>query len=575
MKADRQVIEDLLEDKRYSGVIIFIVTVAVVLQRLLLNLYFFSLYGRHSCYVPELWFYKGVGAGLFKLSVFDPTLWLMKFSHKVFGINDYYAIIGSGVFLILLSGLLLYLLVKKLYNTKTGLVVFILYLSLYAPIEWNIASFTHDLVQLPVFLAVLLLFVHSREKPGLFLFALPLFILGIFIGPMIFVALLIIVFFLLAQLIRKMLLKDKLLSAGNYLVYLSVLLLTLFVLKTVLAPYLLTIIEKAAFGLRGINLSVQIYHGSKDLLPVTLNILFENFKYLWVFIALGFFAAYRKRDMFTPILFLVPLFVALMFTRGIRFLDIGGVVLAGCAFSEWLNDRRARKAAPVIFIIVFSFCVYQSHCAPFVIEAAVFCLLLLGIMYLTLSFNWLRRYLMVVILSLIFFVNTFYSYSFIKEKITISVTEAEYNTAQYLRENSKDKNSLLLVDWDLGYPFSVISGHDVFSSPEKLTRDTGNIFWMDLSKAKERLRKENIKYIIISTKEFYIISIDVENDTVVYATGLSNRPSIRRLADLEKTLIYNLIVLEDTSTLSAAGINLIYEETDRYMKHRVRLFELS
>jgi len=182
---------------------------------------------------------------------------------------------------------------------------------------------------------------------------------------------------------------------------------------------------------------------------------------------------------------------------------------------------------------------------------------------------------MVIVLSLIFFVNTYYSYSFIKEKITISITEAEYNTAQYLRENSRDKNSLLLVDWDLGYPFSVISGHDVFSSPEKLTRDTGNIFWMDLNKARERLKEENIKYIIISTKEFYVISINSKNDTVVYATGLSNRPQIRRLSDLEKTLIYNLIVLEDTSNLNNVGINLIYEETDRYMKHRVRLFEID
>ena len=146
------------------GLVVFLVSLVV---RLLLDLFFQLRFGVYAANHLEVWFYVGVLEG-FKLpagGVYDPTVWFLRLVGLLFpGGLAFYGVLLSAAFLSSLTAYLVYVLVRELYDVRSGFVAGLVYGGMVEPLGLSMSGFTHDHLQLALMVASMVFAVKAVKS---------------------------------------------------------------------------------------------------------------------------------------------------------------------------------------------------------------------------------------------------------------------------------------------------------------------------------------------------------------------------------------------------------------------------
>lgn len=481
--------------------------------RAVLNLVFSGKFGPHAAVEKEIWYYYGIINNNFEISRIDPTYWilqLVKLSPEIFWFN---LIAFFSSLLSSLTAVLVYFFTRRLFdNVDLGFWAGIIYAFLAGPLGMSTASFTHDLVQLPIIILLFLTALSISRNNGLkrtfFITAfLILTYIGLHVGPLITIAVLISLLYLSIVTIKE---RNRLFAFC--LIFLVILLIRLIFLNDILR-----ILNHFSLSLRGINLLSQIKVHARDLAPIRIKSLLLRVG-IWsilVFLGLGFNR--KKIEPFSFLIFFIGIIFASAFARLVRIVDIGCVLLAASAFNfPWFRKTK--------FWIV----------STFSILTLIFCCI------------------------------------YLRPK----TTEAEYQSFVWLREHYQ-KQDRVLIGWPYGYFLKAVSGLEPTSSPQAIDFSLHKIYWGSLNDAYEILKERGIKFVYVSNRQFGITFIDPVTDEFKYSGdgSIIYRPEeagINKFYQLEDTFLFNL--MDDPAKLD--DFQLIRESIDRGTSTHLRIYML-
>jgi hypothetical protein len=327
-------------DVRRAALFIFGVA---FLTRTLLNYVFFERFGYRAMQYPEIWFYYGVAKGKFQLLALDPTGIILKAVNALFGDLLVYGIVFAGIVLSSLAAVFIFLLVKEIYDSKTGIMAGLLYAALSFPASVTTAGFTHDIVAVPV-IVLTLYFALLTGKGGGIKTLLPMLLLiavGASINPMIiFGVFAVLVYFALKNTDDYTKYKNSLLwiTAGAIFV------------RIMFYQDILNYIAKLAMKYRGIDLLSQLGN-SADLAPPDIEVLLVGYNFLLLLALFGFGEALKKRDSMSLSMLLAGLLAISAISKGTRVLDIGMCMVAAVGFVNMKKYRGFATQLLLIFVI--------------------------------------------------------------------------------------------------------------------------------------------------------------------------------------------------------------------------------
>ncbi|MFQ6088423.1 MAG: glycosyltransferase family 39 protein [Candidatus Methanofastidiosia archaeon] len=481
-----------------------------LLLRSALTLTFLLRYGFHTTLTPEVWFYFGVSKGSFTLLRFDPTLWILRFSSMVLPEDMlFYAVIFLGSALSSLTSVLIFFLLERLYNKKLGVLAGLIYALMIHPLLSGTAFFTHDTVAIPVSLLALifgvLLKLERTRKRWIYLFG---FLLSAYIGSQInftIVFALIFIFLLYLYYFGEFILSRMKFSFKRfYLSYFVLLSISLIFLRFTLFSNLLELLSPISQEARGIDLLMQIKANSMDLLPITPFRVWEQYNLLLVFIPFGIYSCYDKRDVSSMLIFLLGVTFSSIFMRGSRLLDIGVAMVVAHAFFSW--NRRWNSLMYYLSLALFFFIALYFLLSFEDISSNLYALSTFSVfLFLPIIFLFLALFFLIKSRnpkSSIFVLFTLFGLLYSNLLFdTPQLTEAEYSAFRFLRGRDK---GVILVKWDIGFAAEAISQMKPESTPVEITDLYPEVLMrVDEEEVYELISGENIKYIVVTDKEFF------------------------------------------------------------------------
>lgn len=453
--------------------------------RALLNYIFFERFGYRAVQYHEIWFYYGVAKGKFLLMALDPTVPILKAVKFLSGDSLVYGIVFAGVVLSSLTAVFIFLLVRELYDKKTGIIAGLLYATLSFSSSVTTAGFTHDLVAVPIIVLILYLAVLARKGEGpkrnRLLLMLFLMAIGASVNPMV-------VFGVFAVLVYFAMQK----SGTEYNTYLKHLLWITggaLLVRLLFYQEIINYVAKLALEHRGIDLLSQLGN-SADLLPPDLEILAVGYNFLWLLVPYGLLIALKKRDSMSFSMFLAGMLAVSAMSKGTRVLDIGVCMIAAVGF---VNLKK-----------------YQSYTPQLL---AIFALSNLAI-------------------------AAYYS--------PCDFTQTEYEIFRWLEANT-EPGETLYAKWAYGYTLQVLSNLQPVSTPELIRPRVYSILWThDEDVMAEGMTLLEAKYVLVSEEDFYFYE-DPTRYRVVMKEGIFP-PDIYRveagevlLHEIKKTMIYRFL----------------------------------
>lgn len=531
--------------------IVFIISLSI---RILLDLIFFLRYGWHASNVPEVWYYLGVAKGIFDLKSMDPTLWILRALGMILTEQIlFYGVILTAGILSSLTSVSIFFLGNELDSKKTGFYAGILYATMLQPLGLSVVSFTHNLVQLPIIVLSILIVIQISKAEGIqkllnLSLLTVLIILGWQVNPLITIAIDVAILFLGLQLFNFLGKKKKIDRQRIYPYYLALLTLAILVLRIGFLPE----IFKQVF-----QTMPQGRLGSIDIIPISLGSLWIRYNFLIIFIPLGLLSSFRKRNITVYSLFLIGFIISTLVDRGSRVLDLGVSFLAAYSFSNWKN-KDAKKLDLGLFLFL-ALIMYFIRLSLFL---NLFFLLMGTSLYLLVksekqSNEFPSIFLSLVIIGGAITLNWSVSPNFIKETAT---TDAEYRGLEYLR-GMVTGEEMIYTNWVNGYFVEVVSGLKPASSPRKIDTEIYKALWMPDDKSAEKFRQKHIEYILVSTRDFEIIGVDLNQDLVTYkvSKGIIYKPNSNRLSILRETSLYKMIYQDE----ELKNFEKVYEEEDK------------
>ncbi|MEE8401038.1 MAG: glycosyltransferase family 39 protein [Candidatus Hydrothermarchaeaceae archaeon] len=321
--------------------------------RLLLNVIFFERFGYRAVQYQEIWFYYGVAQGKFSLMALDPTVPILKAVNIFFGDFLIYGIVIAGIALSSLTSVFLFLLVRKLHDSRTGIFAGLLYAALSFSSSLTTAGFTHDLVAVPIIVLIMYLAVISSGGHLPKLLMLLLIVVGASVNPMV-------VFGVFAVMTHFAMQKsDK--GFGKFAKNFLWIVFAALLIRLLFYQEILDYIAVLAFKYRSIDLLIQ-QRFSEDLLPPDLDILAIGYNFLWILAPIGILISLKKRDSMSPSLFLLGILAVSVMSKGTRILDLGMCMTGAVGFANL--KKYQSYAMPFLAIFALSNLAIASYYSP-------------------------------------------------------------------------------------------------------------------------------------------------------------------------------------------------------------------
>jgi hypothetical protein len=552
------------------GVIVFFIA---IVGRLFLSLLFFKKWGEYATFNTEVWYYFGVAKGIFKLSIFDPTVWILRAEGLLLPEKFlFHSIALTASVMSSLTAVLIFLLVYKLHGKKAGFVAGIMYAAAPQPLALSTVGFTHDLVQLPIIVLSLIAAVYFTELKGsrriisLAVIILLLF-LGVNAGLMILVAAVVLPAYFIGWIIRSG--RYGLPSERAYLGLLIGLTVVLLVIRIAASSNFLQNVYSLAEQYRGIDVLAQQRGGSMDTLPVSINNFWHKYNFLLFFIPFGLARCFKKKDTIAFSLLLVGVISSTLFERGTRIVDLGIPMVASLALINWKREWSKY----MVFLLAVAFLIIIPLAGTTRNYSVAF-ILLGGLIFLILhlssdlpsnkkSISANRAITLALVIIIVFGV--------IKVDLKPYTLQAEYLSFKWLDAHS-GANETIYVRWDHGYFAEAVAGLKSVSSPEHIDFEVPKFFWYSEKDAYQSFKERNISYIQISKMDFMIPSADLSADSYSYKynRGIIYPPPYARFSQLRETLMFKLLYDEK----SLKYFQKIHSEVDRKTGFEIRLFKI-
>lgn len=496
--------------RRAGFIIYFSIFIFALIGRLGLDFLFFAKFGPHATAEKEIWYYYGILNHTFQLSRLDPTYWILESVKLLPDKFWFYGIVFTAAILSSLTAVLVSFLGVKTLGARIGIWAGLVYAFLAGPLGESMANFTHDLVQLPIIVALFLVTLSIIKNRGWKRFMhicvfLILTYIGLAVGPLIILALFISLLYMALSAVGE----------AKRTFFFCLILLSLFLVRLLFLNNITQLLNHFSSSVRGIDLLSQIQAGSRDLMPIGNESLLIRIGIWLALVLCGLAFNFKAREPFALLIFSVGIILAFGFARVVRIADIGCALIAASALNyPWLEKRS--------FWIISIFCVLT----------ALFC--------------------------------------YAKRKP--DCREVEYQTFLWMKQHLKRQDKVL-IPWSDGYFLKAVSGLEPSSTPEHIDFSLHKIYWASIDDAYRILKANRIKFVQVSNRYFGVVAFNPETDEFNY-TGdgsLLYRPEemgIIKFSQLKNTLLFKL--MDEPAELR--DFQLVYEARDRATFVRLRVY---
>jgi hypothetical protein len=527
------------------------------LVRLLLNVSYLSQFGGHTTPVTETYFYYGVARGTMGLSHYDITFWLLRLlGTMVKGETLLYAVFGCGLLISSCTAVILYLGSIRILGENGAFVASLLYTFSMQPLTMGTLLFTHDLVQIPLF--ILLLYAGLRVGDKKILWAvllIPLFLVALQVNPLIVLAVEVL-FLYYAYIGFQRVWGEKVFPAMSYglaIVFLILILLNLLGLSERITIFAIDFISWISpYSKEGLLSTLRI--GSPDFVPTNVYLLWQRYNALFFLLPFGMLSFFKKKNAFMISLLFVSLSSSLLFDRATRIVDLAFALTAAEALVSWSEEWK--KNISYVVVAVFAFALVAVTTGYFTVLVFLPFLVILLWSYI-LKKNFHSRTTIIVALFITYgvFILAFPSHP-------PQVSEAEYEAYRFV---GTKEGKLILTAWDNGFAALAVSEKLPLCSPQNLD----NTYQTILMKTNEEealalVRDKDVDFIVVTSARF---SVD-KGRVVAWRFFTDYAPGRLSEKELRQTLLFRMLYEEG----SLSGFTKIFEKRDESTGTIVKVF---
>lgn len=527
------------------------------LVRLLLDGLYLYRYGGHTTPVTETYFYYGVARGTMGLSHYDITFWFLRILGTMAeGETLLYVIFSCGLLISSCTAVILYFVASRILGDDGAFVASLLYAFSVQPLAMGILLFTHDLVQMPLFILLLYAGLRAGEKKYLWAVVLILlFLVALQVNPLIILAVEVLILYY-AYIILHRVWGEKtftIMSFGLVSVFLIFILLNLLGLSERMTILAIDFISRISpYTREGLLSTFRI--GSPDFVPTNVYLLWQRYNALFFLLPFGMLSFSKKKNAFMIFLLCVSLSSSLLFDRATRIVDLAFALTAAEALVSWNEEWKKNISYSVVAVFAFALvAVTTGYFTPLVFLPFIV-ILLWGYI---LKKN-LHSY-MLIILALFMAYGV---YVLASPSHPPQVSEAEYEAYRFI---GTKEGKIILTAWDNGFAAQAVSEKLPLCSPQNLD----NAYQTILMKTNEEealalVRENDVDFIVATSARF-----SLEGGRVVawrfftdYASGSLDEKELRQ------TLLFRMLYDEG----SVSGFTKIFEKRDESTGTIVKVF---
>jgi len=544
----------------YVAGVIFLVSFAA---RLLLDLLFHLRFGLHAANYPEVWLYTGVmqGTKLPGNGIFDPSTWFLGALGVVFqGGLAFYGTILAAAALSASTAALVFLLASEAYDRKAAVAAGLIYGGMAEPLTLSMSGFTHDLIQLPLMIASILLAVKTLKAKAwdklVFVAAYVVIVYaGLHVNDVMYVAV------GLAFVYAGYGVLSKYAGEDVYIPYMAVFVFGIGIAGFFAMP---AVVERMIAGLpQGVG-------GSDDTSPTNLTVLFIRYNILLLIVPFGLTQALKRKDVLGIGFTMTGLMLAAYVDRGTRISDVGLALVAATALSDWNVKGRGFFARKDRFRWTLIWSVPVAVWALLVLPLVYvffFAAFALALLYGLKNFGGERMFLAVLSILLLAGVAVNTAYILTAEGRNI-VSDAEYRILDWLAGNNK--GGRILTTWDHGYMAETITGLESASTPNKIDTVVHDALWMQEDDARSMLRENGVRYVLVNSDNFKVVQDQKGRRGYRFLGGLVFPP--KKLPPVENAGNYTVYRMSHMTTGEA--FTLVRREKDEATGVEFLLYEV-
>lgn len=504
-----------LIDEKYKNAIPVLAVIAVALfLHLELALFFSAKFGPHATVTREIWYYYGILKGEWQLPFFDPTRWILfplSYFHETTWLPG---LAITAALLSILTACLIFILGSSWRSdARFGLVAGLSYAAMHGPLSESTANFSHDLVMVPLMLAILLFakLIYDYKSQIRILFFVGIVILtylGIYAGSfVVFIGAMLSVLYLLLTRFNK-----------QKQLFIIILIFGIFFLGRIFyVSRLLEWISHLAQAIRHISIVEQIKAAASDLLPISGKVFFSRYG-LWIIpILFGIRVSIKRSEWMSLLIFSLGLLLATVAGRFVRIVDVGAALLIAHALISF--KKRGMVYASLLGLCLFSLFINHRYLRP----------------------------------------NT---------------SEVEYRILRKVNESSRPGEKIFCA-WHDGYMIQAISHLKPTATPEEIDFELPRVYWKSEEEAFALLKEKGVNLVWISNRYFGVQAINPQNKAFFYVGdgSLIYRPQefdILAFEQLKETFLFRL--MDDPKEVKY--FNLILQMRDEYTPTWIRIYRL-
>lgn len=592
--------KSILKNSKLLALIVFLFG---LLQRVFVSIVFWEKFGWHASHLTEVWFYSKMAAAPRPLgSSKDITLYLLRLVGLIFpqeGLMNAVSILAAV--LSSFTGVVIFYLVRNVviaskregkYDNFIPLAAAFFYTGISSAQALSIISFTHDLLQMPIilgFLASVIAFLNRSKalgglKKGLrkswyyLLIALVLAYFGYNLNPVFFIAIPLLIIYLIFRLLPPK--KEKAERKGPFaylknidpqIYFYVILLLVMIFARYVFYDQVLQTFNSFLLKYRNIDLIHLLGQNSKDMVPTAMDKKFIDIYALLFFVPFGFYAAYKHREGIAPTLLIISYFVSVTVDRGSRLLNIALAMIASYAFwykkKFYILDYVMAGLLILVFFINPGTDILRSY------DKVIFVLLPLAILWAYKIY--FQKYDKVqnpkiyktAILTLLL-LPSLLSLFLYKYWFNPALTEGEYQMAMWINKNTQ-AGERIFFNWGEEHYYDFLTHLVPINDLAGTKIDRDKIYWQPQNQAVAYARAHEIKYFLVNSNDFAVFQVP-DSDQVGYkfrGAPPADLPTER----LVSAFIYDLIYKPGEQK----QVIMLHEEIDPATEKWIRIYAIK
>lgn len=525
----------------------------LLFSRVILSLVYLTIYGSHTTPIPETYFYYGVSRMRLALEPYDITGWILKGVATLFP-EEYllYGVFFAGSLISSFTALMVFFFVRDEKDERTAMTASLLYGFLVEPLSMGVLLFTHDLVQMPFFIAFLATFWRAVKRRSLkfAVIAAIIFLIATRINATIFIALEIAIIAGLFLMIEK---KEKYYAYLFYLIgaffFLSCVLFISGVIGNLIPPLLEVLSSVSKYNYE--SLFSTYLSGTADFAPPSLFAFWIRYNAFLFMIPPALSFSFKKKDLLFLSVFFVAAVSSLFFDRATRILDLGMALMVGnFIFSE---EAKGVGSHVSVIAVVFVFLMFMlGISSPFFLFLPI---VILVIWVIAMKREEHERTIFTLGLLLI---NAVFLLAITGAP---PISEAEYESYRFL----EGKEGTVSSDWGRGFAIKAIANLEPEASPANLSDFYQKVLMKEEEVATREMRGKGIRYVIVTNQYFKFSGGEVRASDffLKYYSGRSE--------ELGRTLLFRMLF--DDEKLSS--FRKVFEKRDMATNTIVKVFLLE